>query len=89
MDPIKELPLLYNEPHCFNKDTAVDQIREGVRRFRTVIFPEQRELYESLAEKQQPCALFLTCGDSRIEPLLLTGTSLGLRDVLTQIHATI
>jgi carbonic anhydrase len=56
-----------------------------VRRFRTVIFPEQRELYESLAEKQQPCALFLTCGDSRIEPLLLTGTSLGLRDVLTQI----
>jgi carbonic anhydrase len=50
---------------------------EGVRRFRTEVFPEWRELYESLAEKQQPYALFLTCGDSRIEPSLLTGTSPG------------
>ena len=55
----------------------MDQIREGVRRFRTVVFPEKRELYESLAEKQKPCALFLTCGDSRIEPSLLTGTEPG------------
>ena len=55
----------------------MDQILEGVRRFRTVVFPEWRELYESLAEKQQPYALFLTCGDSRIEPSLLTGTSPG------------
>lgn len=53
------------------------QIREGVRRFRTVIFPERRELYESLAEKQHPFALFITCGDSRIEPSLLTGTTPG------------
>jgi carbonic anhydrase len=62
-------------PAC--EGIAVDQILEGVRRFRTVVFPESRELYESLAEKQQPCALFLTCGDSRIEPSLLTGTSPG------------
>jgi len=55
----------------------VDRIREGVRRFRTVIFPEKQELYESLAEKQKPYALFLTCGDSRVEPSLLTGTDPG------------
>lgn len=55
----------------------MDQIREGVRRFRTVVFREKRQLYESLAEKQNPCALFLTCGDSRIEPSLLTGTEPG------------
>jgi carbonic anhydrase len=55
----------------------VDRIREGVRRFRTVVFPEKQELYESLAEKQRPYALFLTCGDSRIEPSLLTGTDPG------------
>lgn len=55
----------------------MNQIREGVRRFRTVIFPEMRELYESLAEKQKPHTLFLTCGDSRIEPSLLTGTEPG------------
>jgi carbonic anhydrase len=36
-----------------------------------------RELYESLAEKQKPHTLFLTCGDSRIEPSLLTGTEPG------------
>jgi carbonic anhydrase len=55
----------------------VDRIREGVRRFRTVVFPEKQALYESLAEKQIPHALFLTCGDSRIEPSLLTGTDPG------------
>jgi carbonic anhydrase len=55
----------------------VDRIREGVRRFRTVVFPEKQALYESLAEKQIPYALFLTCGDSRIEPSLLTGTDPG------------
>jgi carbonic anhydrase len=55
----------------------VDKILEGVRRFRTVVFPERRKLYESLAEKQHPYALFLTCGDSRIEPSLLTGTAPG------------
>ena len=55
----------------------MDRIREGVRRFRTVVFPEKQTLYESLAEKQIPYALFLTCGDSRIEPSLLTGTDPG------------
>lgn len=55
----------------------MNQIRKGVRRFRTVVFPEMRELYESLAEKQKPHTLFLTCGDSRIEPSLLTGTEPG------------
>jgi len=55
----------------------VDRIREGVRRFRKEIFPQKRALYQSLAEKQTPQALFLTCGDSRIEPSLLTGTEPG------------
>jgi carbonic anhydrase len=41
------------------------------------VFREKRELYESLAEKQKPYALFITCGDSRIEPSLLTGTEPG------------
>ena len=53
---------------------GANQIREGVRRFRTAVFPEMRELYERLAEKQKPHTLFITCGDSRIEPSLLSGT---------------
>ena len=55
----------------------MDRIEEGVRRFREVEFPQRKELYESLEEKQVPIALFLTCGDSRIDPCLLTGTDPG------------
>ena len=36
-----------------------------------------REMFENLAEKQVPYALFITCGDSRIDPSLLTGTDPG------------
>jgi carbonic anhydrase len=45
--------------------------------FRLGIFPENKEIYESLEEKQKPVALFLTCGDSRIDPSTLTGTDPG------------
>jgi carbonic anhydrase len=55
----------------------VERIREGVRRFQREIFPQKRTLYESLAETQKPGALVLTCGDSRLEPSLLTGTEAG------------
>ncbi len=55
----------------------MDVIRKGVLRFRTEVFPARREIYESLAEKQAPFALFITCGDSRIDPCLLTGTEPG------------
>ena len=59
--------------------TAPDaaHLRAGVHHFRTVTFPEQRELYEKLAEKQRPHTLFLTCGDSRIDPSALLNTSPG------------
>lgn len=55
----------------------LEYLKRGVRQFRTEIFPRKRELYERLAEKQAPYALFLTCGDSRIAPSALTGTDAG------------
>ena len=55
----------------------MERIRAGVRRFRTEIFPAKRALYERLAITQRPDALFLTCGDSRIDPCVLTGTEPG------------
>ena len=55
----------------------LDYLRRGVRRFRTETFPRKRELYINLAEKQKPQALFLTCGDSRIDPSALTSTEPG------------
>lgn len=54
------------------------KIIEGVRRFQSSVFQEQRELFEQLAKKQQnPIALFITCSDSRINPNLLTSTEPG------------
>ncbi|HKF48676.1 MAG TPA: carbonic anhydrase [Terracidiphilus sp.] len=56
---------------------GIDYLRRGVRHFRSEVFPRNRELYENLAEKQVPHALFLTCGDSRIDPTALTSTEPG------------
>jgi len=55
----------------------LDYLRRGVHLFRTQTFPSKRELYIDLAEKQKPHALFLTCGDSRIDPSVLTSTEPG------------
>jgi carbonic anhydrase len=42
---------------------------EGYRRFRTTGWPEQRRLYESLADRgQAPKALVVACIDSRVDP---------------------
>jgi carbonic anhydrase len=54
-----------------------DYLRRGVHHFRTEVFPQKQKLYERLAEKQVPFALFLTCGDSRIDPAALTSTEPG------------
>ena len=59
------------------RSTELEYLSRGVRRFRTEVFPKKRVLYERLAEKQSPYALFLTCGDSRISPSALTGTDPG------------
>src|SRR5215216_2708399 len=54
------------------------KIIQGIRQFQTTIFPEQRELFKQLGEKQQnPLALFITCSDSRINPNLITSTEPG------------
>lgn len=50
---------------------------EGVRAFRENYYETKRELFERLAEWQQPVALFITCSDSRIDPNLLTQTGPG------------
>jgi carbonic anhydrase len=56
---------------------VVDELVRGVRHFRAHAFASHHELYESLAEKQSPHTLFLTCGDSRIDPSALTNTEPG------------
>jgi carbonic anhydrase len=51
---------------------AVERFLGGISRFQKHVYPKHRELFEKLALRQQPDALFITCADSRIDPNLLT-----------------
>ncbi|MCI0357109.1 MAG: carbonic anhydrase [Planctomycetaceae bacterium] len=56
----------------------MDKIIAGVQRFRSHVYPSDRDFFEHLARKQQkPIALFITCADSRIHPNLITQTDPG------------
>jgi carbonic anhydrase len=55
----------------------MQKIRQGLVRFQKEIFPSRRELFERLAHKQTPQALFITCSDSRIVPDMLMQTEPG------------
>lgn len=50
---------------------------EGYRHFCEEIYPERRELFDDLKNKQSPQVLFITCADSRIHPSLITQTDPG------------
>lgn len=49
----------------------------GLRKFTENIFPEQKDLFETLSQGQKPHTLLITCSDSRIDPNLLTQTQPG------------
>ncbi|MFN0064488.1 MAG: carbonic anhydrase [Myxococcaceae bacterium] len=55
----------------------MQKLVEGVHKFQNEIFGKHRELFERLAEVQNPDTLFITCADSRINPALITQTEPG------------
>ena len=62
---------------AIEKTNSLQKITEGVRRFQSEAFAEKRALFQSLAQKQQPKILFITCSDSRVDPSLITQTEPG------------
>jgi carbonic anhydrase len=50
---------------------------DGYARFRREVYPQMKDHFRSLADRQQPEALLITCADSRIVPSLVLQTDPG------------
>ncbi len=55
----------------------MQKLVEGIHKFQSDCFSRDQKLFETLADGQNPLALFITCSDSRIDPNLLTQTKPG------------
>jgi carbonic anhydrase len=59
-------------------DAVLKELKTGIRRFRTEIYPLNEATYlKAVSEPQRPHALFVTCADSRIDPEMITQSGPG------------
>jgi len=59
-------------------DEILEQLKFGVRRFQAEVYPERAEMFaQAASEPQRPHTLFITCADSRIDPVEITSAGTG------------
>src|SRR5690606_24303770 len=90
--PVGRPPLVSFLPHLYPNSTGrltrpgsppdpawmPDNLIEGLRRFRSEVFPQYREHYRNLVDAgQKPATLFIGCADSRVMPEVFTGAGPG------------
>ncbi len=59
-------------------EEILEQLKSGVRRFQAEVYPQRAEIFaQAASEPQRPNTLFITCADSRIDPVEITSAATG------------